>query len=179
MIETEYVHLNTLLPEDAIELHRLMNNNTIRFQRFFPMTLAQNTSVRASKEYIQRKKMENEAKKEFTWAIRDAKTSTLMGLLILKDIDWDAKVGEIAYALGGAFEGKGFTTETVKGFSSIAFNTLGLKTLRIITHSSNIGSVGVAEKCGFVWKQLLMAEHTPPGENPLDMELYEKNVSKR
>ncbi len=176
MIKNEKLLLDELQVADAAELHQLMIDNTARFQRFFPKTLAQNTSQAASEAYIQEKKVENASKKGITLAIRDAKLNTIMGLFILKEIDWQAKVGELAYGIGGSFEGKGFTTAAVREFTSFAFTILGLETLQIITHASNRGSVRVAEKCGFMWKQLLIAEHKPPGETPLDMELYEKHA---
>lgn len=57
--------------------------------------------------------------------------------------------------------------------SNYAFKSLGLKTLRIVTHKSNIPSVRVAEKCVYKWIKTLKNEFTPVGEQPIDMELYE------
>lgn len=54
-----------------------------------------------------------------------------------------------------------------------AFDNLNLKTLQIIAHKTNLGSVKVAEKNGFIWKKTLLNEFTPTNEVPLDMELYE------
>jgi ribosomal-protein-alanine N-acetyltransferase len=48
----------------------------------------------------------------------------------------------------------------------------GLQNLRIIVHNSNISSIKVAENCGYLWKGTLPKEHIPPGEKPMDMELY-------
>jgi ribosomal-protein-alanine N-acetyltransferase len=48
-----------------------------------------------------------------------------------------------------------------------------LKTLQIISHKTNFGSIKVAENSGFVWKRTLANEFTPTDELPLDMELYE------
>ena len=57
--------------------------------------------------------------------------------------------------------------------SKFAFEELGLKTIQIIAHKTNIGSCKVAEKNGFVWKTTLLNEFTPTNEAALDMELYE------
>ncbi|MNT85361.1 hypothetical protein D3C72_2255210 [compost metagenome] len=64
-------------------------------------------------------------------------------------------------------------TKVVKEISNYAFNELTLKTLQIISHRTNFGSVKVAENSGFVWKRTLPNEFTPTNEEPLDMELYE------
>ena len=82
-------------------------------------------------------------------------------------------VGEFAYCIDKAYEGKGWMSQIVKKTSRYAFDVLELKTLQIIAHHTNKGSIRVAEKCGFKWQKVLKASHTPPGEGPLDMQLYE------
>ena len=97
---------------------------------------------------------------------------TVVGLLILKRLDWKRGVGEFAYCIDAAFSGKGMMTETVSLMTAYAFEELGLRTLLIIAHESNRASIRVAEKCGYVWVKTLLKEHTPPDGIPLDMELY-------
>lgn len=57
--------------------------------------------------------------------------------------------------------------------AKFAFDELGLKTLQIISHKTNLRSIKVAENNGFVWQRTLLNEFTPTNESPLDMELYE------
>lgn len=64
-------------------------------------------------------------------------------------------------------------TEAIQQLSEYAFKNLGIETLQIIVHKSNIGSVKVADNCNFTYIKTLKSEHTPPGEAPLNMELYE------
>ena len=64
-------------------------------------------------------------------------------------------------------------SKAIAELNKYAFNTLGLKTLQIITHKDNIASANVAKKNNFVWQKTLINEYTPPGEQPLNMELYE------
>lgn len=173
MIETKNFVVNELQPIDAANLFDLMSANSERFRRYFPKTLGQNLSESDSKDFIQRKQKENVDRSEFTWGIRDASNNKVVGLLILKELRWNKGVGEFAYCIDEAYEGRGWTSQIVKETSRYAFEILKLKTLQIIAHLTNKGSVRVAEKCGFKWQKVLKASHTPPGENPLDMELYE------
>lgn len=149
--------------------------NTERLQRFFPGTLKQNLTPDLSQYFVEQKAKEFQAKEEFLFVLKEKENHTLIGLIYLKEVDWDKKQGELAYAIGYQAEGKGYMTKTVKAVSEWALNELHLKTLQIITHKSNTGSVRVAEKCGYIWKNVLISEHTPPNEEPLDMELYELN----
>ncbi|MEZ4801649.1 MAG: GNAT family N-acetyltransferase [Gelidibacter sp.] len=162
-----------LKPDDALQLNKLLVSNTERFIRFLPKTLAANRTLECTQSYITGKMATAEAKSEFVFTIKDRYAINIIGLVILKNIDWDAKQGEFAYCIGKRAKGKGLMSEAIKATSQYAIEELGLKTLQIISHKSNLGSVNVALNSGFVWKETLPEEFTPLNESPLDMELYE------
>lgn len=176
---SETTYLSYLTEKDAESLSCLMVANKERFQRYFPKTLAQNLSVSDAKSYIKKKTQEQKNKTEFTLAIKETTSQLVAGLVILKDIDWNNKEGELAYCIGENFEGKGLMTKAIIEISKTAFSKIQLSTLKIIVHKTNPASIRVAEKTGFIWKKTLLKEYTPPGELPMDMELYElerKNI---
>jgi len=147
--------------------------NAERLQRFFPKTLEQNLTPDLSNYFVARKIKEFDAKEEFLFVLKEKENHTLIGLVYLKNLDWNKKQGELAYCIGYQVEGKGYMTQTVKVISKWALEELGLKTLQIIAHKTNRASIRVAQKCGYIWQKLIIGGHTPPGEAPLDMELYE------
>lgn len=165
--------LETLELTDAESLCKTMISNSERFKLFFPITLSQNLSIEASKVFIGKKIKENERGTEFTLAIKERKSLSVIGLIILKELNYEKGVGELAYCIGVKYQGKSWTTKGVKHMCSYAFEKLNLDRLRIIVHHSNIGSLKVAKNCGFKWKTTLIQEYTPPGSLPMDMELYE------
>ena len=164
--------LDKLKPTDANQLFQFLYDNKERFKLFFPVTLEMNSSLEKTKDYISIKNKEIEERTNFTLAIRDKNKEEIAGLIIIKKIDWDKKQGEFAYCIGSEFEGKGLTSFAVKEMTNFAFENLGLKTLQIIAHKTNFGSVKVAENNGFVWQSTLQNEFTPTNDTPLDMELY-------
>jgi len=170
--------IEPLMIEDAASLCDLMVSNSDRFQRYLPKTLAQNGTPTDSEAYIQRKNWEADEKDEFTFAIKDKISGNVAGLIILKDLDWVKKQGELAYCIDKNWEGQGVMTQVVKSISAYAFSELQLKTLHIIVHRHNTVSRNVAENAGFKWQETLLNEHTPPNEPAMDMELYELNVEK-
>jgi ribosomal-protein-alanine N-acetyltransferase len=173
MIITENIIIDKLNPKDANQLHQFMMGNTERFRKFFPLTLSSNETFEKSTEYIKIKESEIQQKVNFTFAIREIDSQKIIGLIIIKKIDWTTRIGELAYCIGSNFEGKGLITKVVKVISNFAYNELDLKTLQIIAHKTNLGSVKVAENNGFVWQKTLIDEFTPTNELPLNMELYE------
>ena len=164
--------LDKLKSTDANQLYQFLYDNKERFKLFFPVTLEMNSSLEKTKDYISIKNKEIEERTNFTLAIRDKNKEEIAGLIIIKKIDWDKKQGEFAYCIGSEFEGKGLTSFAVKEMTNFAFDELGLKTLQIIAHKTNFGSVKVAENNGFVWQSTLQNEFTPTNDTPLDMELY-------
>ena len=158
---------------DAVNIFNFAISNAQRLKRYFPVTLKENRTLELSKIFAIRKVKEFQSQEEFLYTLKENGTSRLIGLLYLKSLDWIKKHGELAYCIDQPFEGKGITTNAVKCISEHAFNELGLKTIKIIVHISNLASIMVAKKCNFTWIKTLKNEHTPPGERALDMELYE------
>jgi len=166
-------YLEAIHEKYAWRLCDFCTTNTERLKRFFPKTLEQNLTPDLSKYFVEQKVREFQNKKEFLFVLKEKEDHALIGLIYLKELDWEKKQGELAYALDYKVEGKGYMTETVRAISNWAFKEQQLKNLQIIVYKSNVGSIRVAEKAGFSWQKVLFNEHTPPGENPLDMELYE------
>ena len=174
MDNSETFYLTPLEIKDVQSLHTLIHSNFENFKLYLPKTVAQNVTLKDSETYIIRKAEENKKKNGLTLAIKEKQTNTVAGLIILKNIDLIKAQGEFAYCISKTFEGRGWMTQTVKNMAQFASKELGLKTLQIITHKTNIGSSKVAEKSGFVWKCTLKNEFIPPMGTPLDMELYER-----
>ena len=159
--------------EDTNSLNDLLLSNSERFQRYFPKTLEENKNIKETQEYILRKKDLFHGKNEFTLALKDVKSKIVAGLVIIKNINLENKNGEVAYCIGTDFEGKGWMTQAVKELTLFAFDELELDSVYILVHKSNIPSVRVAQKAGFIWTKTVINGHTPPNENPIDMEYYE------
>ena len=173
MILNENFIIDQLKSADANQLHQFIFENSERFRRFFPVTLSSNATIEKSIEYIAVKQKEIQERTNFTFAIRAIESQEIVGLIIIKKINWSTKIGEFAYCIGGNSEGKGLVSKAVAVMSKFAFDELELQTLQIIAHKTNFGSIKVAENNDFIWQKTLLNEFTPTDELPLDMELYE------
>ena len=160
-------------PKDGWNVCNFAVANEDRLKRFFPKTLEQNLTPDLSNIFVAKKTKQFDAKEEFLFTLRKNESNKLVGLVYIKEVDKTTKQGEFAYCIDYTVEGKGLMTESIRQLSDYAFDALGLKTLQIISHKSNIGSVKVAENTNFSWIKTLKNEFTPPGEDPLNMELYE------
>ncbi len=173
MIKVKDFYIDALELKDAKSLSNLLLSNAKRFQRYFPKTLAENKSLEETKEYILNKGKLVETKGEYTLGLKDAKSKEIAGLVIIKNINREKQDAEVAYCIGANFGGKGWMTKAVNAIIPLAFEDLGLNSLYILAHKTNIPSVRVAEKTGFIWAKIVINGHTPPNEEPLDMEYFE------
>jgi len=166
-------HIIPVHSKDGWKICNFAVANEDRLKQYFPKTLEQNLTPDLSNIFVAKKVKQFEAKEEFLFTLKENETKKLFGLVYIKEVNWNKKKGEFAYAIDYNVEGKGIATEAVKQLSSYAFKKLGLKTLQIVVHKSNIGSLKVAENNNFTWIKTLKYEFTLPNGKPLNMELYE------
>lgn len=166
-------HIIPIHPKDGWSVCNFAVANEDRLKDYFPGTLKQNLTPDLSNIFVEKKAKQFEAKEEYLFTLKENETKKLVGLVYIKEIDWTTKQGEFAYCIDYTVEGKGLITEAVKQLSDYAFDTLGLETLQIISHISNLSSIKVAKNNNFTWIKTLKNEFTPPGKESQNMELYE------
>lgn len=171
MLDSRDFILAPLFTEDASAVHHLMVNDAERFRRYFPKTLDANLTEEKSGVFIKEMSEAIQNKKLYLFALKTE--NQIAGLIYIKELDWKKKQGEFAYCIGSQFSGKGWISKGINMLSGYAFTELGLETLVIITHTSNAASVRIAERNNFQFVKVLKNEYTPPGEKPMDMELYQ------
>ncbi|WP_299548020.1 GNAT family protein [Seonamhaeicola sp.] len=173
LFDFETFYIEPIQIQDAWDICNFVVANEDRLKHYFPKTLAQNLTPDLSNLFVKKKARQFQEKEEFLFTLKQKETNKLIGLVYLKSLDWTKKQGEFAYCIHYESEGQGIITQAISFLSNHAFNELGLETLQIIVYKNNFPSIKVAENCNFTWIKTLKNEHTPPGENPLDMELYE------
>ena len=166
-------YISPIRSKDGWSICNFTSANEDRLKRYFPKTLEQNLTPDLSNIFVEKKVKQFNDKEEFLYTIKQNEGHKVAGLIYIKEVDWTKKQGEFAYAIDYNFEGKGLTTKAIKQLSEHAFEILELETLQAIVHKNNIGSIKVVKNNNFTWIKTLKNEFTPPGEKPLDMELYE------
>ncbi|EAR02651.1 GNAT family N-acetyltransferase [Maribacter sp. HTCC2170] len=173
ILELENYSIEAIAEKDAWRLCDFVVSNEDRLKRYFPKTLEQNLNPTLAANFVAKKARQFIAKEELLYALKHKENRTIIGLVYIKELDWKKKQAELAYCIGYQYEGKGWMSRAVEKLSQYAFENLRLNKLQIIVHNTNIGSIKVAQNNGYIWQRTLKKEHTPPGEDALDMELYE------
>ena len=158
---------------DATHWFALIDRNKMRLKKYFPITVSENETLEATKKYLQKKENEEGHRLGFTLAITDNETDALIGVVILKKIKWTTKVCELAYFIDEHYEGKGITSAAVKTITVFAREELELNKIGVRISATNIGSVQVAKKNGFIWSHCIANGHRDYEGNLMDVEHYE------
>ncbi|WP_299798503.1 GNAT family protein [uncultured Maribacter sp.] len=164
--------INPISERDGWRLCDFISANADYIKRYFPKTVAANLNPTLSNIFVLEKASDFLSGKEYLFTLKEPENRKIIGLVYLKELKRAAKEAEVAYCISYDHNNRGFTTQAVKIISEWGFSEQHLQRLRIIAHKTNLGSIKVAENCGYLWKETLLKEHTPPNEEPLDMELY-------
>lgn len=137
----------------------LIKTNRERLEKDFPITLKNTRTKKATESWIDQKIKSWSKHTSFSFVILENENDTLIGQLTIKTIDWKIPKAEMAYFIDKDWEGKGITTEVVKGGIDFCFNNLKLNKVFIRTAPDNRASQRIAEKCGFKKEGLLKKDH--------------------
>jgi len=136
--------------KDSKALFELVQANAKRLHQYFPITVRSVCSLTATEDYIHKKIREVAAKENFTFKVIANDSQSLIGLLIIKKIDWQTKECEFAYFIDNAYEGKGITSAGILKLINYAKEELALQKAIIRIGEDNPGSLRIAEKHNFI-----------------------------
>jgi RimJ/RimL family protein N-acetyltransferase len=87
---------------------------------------------------------------EFAWRVDDG--TTPVGFLVLKQVDWAKRSGEIGFLFDPAARGKGYGKASAQLLVEKIFAESPLRTLLAYTHAANIASQKILLGLGFTRK---------------------------
>lgn len=83
-------------------------------------------------------------------AVEDRATGHVIGEVLLKRADDEARVGEVGYAFATAAQGRGLASEAVTAMLALGFGAFGLRSIVAHVATGNIASSRLLERLRFV-----------------------------
>ncbi len=80
-----------------------------------------------------------------------------VGVIALKDINWESGVCELGYLIAEPFQGRGIASQAVALITAKAFEN-GIKKVKATTYVNNVASFKVLQKNGFILEGTLKNE---------------------
>lgn len=177
-IDFENYSVAPIQSKDAWRLCDFMVSNAERFKPYFPLTLKENLTPTLAGLFVGKKVKQFLNQEEYLFTIKENTNRTIIGLIYVKELQKVLHQGELAYCIGYEYEGKGLTSKIISKIIDWAFDEINLRTLQIISHKTNIASVRIAEKNGFLFQKTLSKSHQKFNGEFVDMELYELHYTK-
>ena len=120
-------------------------------------------------EYCRRSHARWLLREDLPVAIVERATGRIVGGSGIHRPDWAYRLFEIGYWLREDAQGQGYTTETVQLLTRLAFDDLDANRVELRIDTSNVRSLRVAERLGFVLEGTLRRRLLAPGGEPTDM----------
>lgn len=153
------------------EFYALVDRNRQRITQTFPITASACTTLKDTATFLQ-EAVDNEIWSEnYYFYLRDNKCNALIGYIVVKNIEMDVLMCELAYFIDVAFEGKGIISSAIGNTLDFCFGEMGMNKVTISTLLLNIASQKVAIKHGFVQEGILRQEFKS-GEGKLEDVVY-------
>jgi RimJ/RimL family protein N-acetyltransferase len=150
-LRTDRLRLRPLTLTDAPALHALLDVEEEMWvhQHGYPFTIEERQEAISSR-------IEDYERYGFgCFAVELASTGELIGQCGLSPHEFESEDGsvsvefEVMYAIGTAFQNRGFATEAARKWVRYAFDTAGLNRLVVCPLKANVASIRVLEHLGF------------------------------
>jgi RimJ/RimL family protein N-acetyltransferase len=139
------IRLEPLAPGHAAALQELMEDAAIAETTPFPHPYPPD----GARAYVEESMALRSAGTKYVFTVCDSGEQPI-GMVLLRDVDLEKRVGELGYWIGRPYWGRGHATAAAVALLPFAFETLGLRELRAVCLESNAPSLQVLSKLGFV-----------------------------
>lgn len=143
-------NIRQIKKSDAPEYFLFIESNRKRIARYFPTTTSSTKDLDSTIRLISSQLSMSRKKEFFHFLICDTLSNTIVGSIIIKNIDWNIQKCELGYFINKNHEGKGITTKAISLIVDHCFKALGLNKVYMRIAEDNFPSRRVAEKNSFV-----------------------------
>lgn len=158
--------------EDVTKVYTVIEKNRERLIMYFPKTSRSIKDLETSNKFVRQKIKQASQKEQFCFVVVLKSNSEIIGMVMIKNIDWTIPKGELAYFIDKDFEGMGITSNAVKWVVQYCFEQLEMEKLYIKFNPENVASKKVAINNGFEKEGLLKREFRTGQGQLTDVERY-------
>ena len=168
----DHFKIELLQPDQSEAFFDLIDNNRTRLEDFFAGTVSKTLTFEDTKHYCVEIQQRIKNKSYFPFMIKDLKTNRFVGLVDVKNIDWNVPKAELGSFIDSTYEAKGITTKATKLVVDHIVNTYKFIKLLCRANSRNKGSIGVILKCGFELEGTIRNDYRTTKGEIVDLNYY-------
>ena len=171
-LEFDNYEISLLTIEDSISFFELIETNRPRLEDFFAGTVSKTRTLNDTMNYCIEIQERINAKSYFPYMIKDKNTNKFVGLLDLKNIDWNVPKAELGSFIDSRYEGKGVVTKAAKIFVNYIVKEYKFIKLLCRANSRNKGSIAVILKNDFQFEGTIRRDYRTSSGEIVDLNYY-------
>ncbi len=166
--------LQLLSENESQAFFSLIQNNRNRLEDFFAGTLSKTKTLSDTQKYCKEVEEKISRKEYFPYLIIEIESNKIIGLIDLKNINWDIPKGELGAFIDSNFEGKGLITALGTGLINQIVREHKFKKLYCRAAEQNKRSIRVIERIGFTLEGTLRRDYKTTKGELVDLNYYGK-----
>lgn len=165
-------NIGLLQPNDSKAFYNLIENNRSRLEDFFAGTVSKTQTLNATLVYCDEIQYKIKEKSYLPYIISDATTGSFVGLVDVKNIDWNVPKAELGSFIDLHYEGKGIISRATNLVIDHIVNEYKFIKLLCRASSRNKGSIGVILKNGFELEGTIRRDYKTTKGEVVDLNYY-------
>ena len=172
MHSSQNFKLKLITQNDSDEFYELIQSNLKRLEDFFAGTVSKTQTREATKKYcieIEGKIAKNEY---FPYLIIESESKRMIGLIDLKNINWNIPKGELGFFIDSGFEGKGITSLLATTLIEQIVKEHRFKKLYCRVAKQNTRSISLVKRIGFILEGTIRRDYKTTKGELVDLNYY-------
>ncbi|WP_298759815.1 GNAT family N-acetyltransferase [uncultured Psychroserpens sp.] len=168
----DHFKINLLQPTESEAFFNLIDRNRARLEDFFAGTVAKTLTLEDTKAYCLEIEERIQNKTYMPYMIIDLTTNLFVGLVDVKNIDWNVPKAELGFFIDAEYQGQGITTKAAT--LVIEHIIAEFKFIKLLCRASsrNNGSIAVILKSGFELEGVIRNDYRTTKGEIVDLNYY-------
>ena len=164
--------ISLLDKNDGVLFFNLIDSNRQRLEDFFAGTVSETETLNDTLDYCAEIQNRIKAKSYFPYMITDLHTNKFIGLVDVKNIDWNVPKAELGSFIDSRYEGKGIVTKATSLVIDYIVEENRFIKLLCRANKRNKGSIAVIIKNGFELEGTIRRDYKTTKGEIVDLNYY-------
>jgi len=174
MIQFDNYKISLLEINQSELFFNLIDTNRGRLEDFFAGTVSKTKTLAATVDYCREITQKIEDKNYFPYMITDVSCKKMIGLIDVKNIDWNVPKAELGAFIDKDYENKGVITKASVLVVDHLIETYQFKKILCRANNRNKGSISVILKNGFELEGTIRNDYRTTKGEIVDLNYYGK-----
>jgi ribosomal-protein-serine acetyltransferase len=172
MMTFDHFRIKLLQPNEGEAFFNLIDSNRVRLEDFFAGTVSKTLTLEDAMNYCVEIEQRIKGKSYLPYMITNSTTNAFVGLVDVKNIDWNVPKAELGSFIDTTYEGQGITSKATRLVVDHIVGKYQFIKLLCRANSRNRGSMAVILKNGFELEGTIRNDYRTTKGEIVDLNYY-------